>query len=132
VCVYYCSTYYKAASRRTATRAAPERSPPPTGCHCAAVLHSGPSHDSCTACIVGVERDGSPVARQLAPMISKLTRTKWDSHDLERIDDERRQILEEAAELDHMWGAWAAEPSIVSCICAAEPTNLMSGLSNHP
>ena len=50
------------------------------------------------------KRDGKPVARQLAPMISKFIRVKWESHDLECMDDERRQIHEEAAELDHIWG----------------------------
>jgi hypothetical protein len=60
------------------------------------------------------ERDGKPVARQLAPMISKFIRAQWDSPALECMDDERRQILEEAAELDHIWGAWESE---------AEPTN---------
>jgi hypothetical protein len=47
-------------------------------------------------------------------MISKFIRAKWESPGLECMDDERRQILDEAAELDHMWGAWEAE---------AEPTN---------
>jgi hypothetical protein len=68
------------------------------------------------------ERDGKPVARQLAPMISKFIRAQWESHELECMDDERRQILEEAAELDHIWGAWAAE---------AEPTNTMSKWTPH-
>jgi len=43
------------------------------------------------------ERDGKPVAKQLAPMISKFIRAQWESHKLECIDGERRQILEEAA-----------------------------------
>jgi len=43
------------------------------------------------------ERDGKPVAKQLAPMISKFIRAQWESHELECIDGERRQILEEAA-----------------------------------
>jgi len=47
-------------------------------------------------------RDGKPLARALAPMISKFIR---ESHKLECMDDERRQILEEAAELDQIWGA---------------------------
>ena len=47
-------------------------------------------------------------------MISKFIRTQWESPVLECTDDERRQILEETAELDHIWGAWEAE---------AEPTN---------
>ena len=33
------------------------------------------------------------------------------------MDDERRQILEEAAELDHIWGVWEEE---------TEPTNIPS------
>ena len=48
------------------------------------------------------KRDGKPVARQLAPMISKFIRAQWESHELKCMDDERRQILEEAAELDHI------------------------------
>jgi hypothetical protein len=60
------------------------------------------------------EREGKPVARQLAPMISQLIRAKWESEELEGVDDERRQILEEAAELDHIWGVWEVEK---------EPTN---------
>jgi hypothetical protein len=60
------------------------------------------------------EQDGKPVARQLAPMISKFIRAQWESPERKCMDDERRQILEEAAELDHIWGAWEAE---------AEPTN---------
>jgi hypothetical protein len=39
-------------------------------------------------------------------MISKFIRSQWESHDLECMDDESRQLLEEAAELDHIWGAW--------------------------
>ena len=50
------------------------------------------------------EREGKPVARQLAPMISKFIRAQWESEELEGVDDERLQILEEAAELDHIWG----------------------------
>jgi len=60
------------------------------------------------------ERDGKPVARQLAPMISKFIRAKWESHELEGMDDERRQILEEAAELDHIWGAWEVEAELTN------------------
>ena len=58
---------------------------------------------------------GKPVARQLAPMISKFIRAQWESEELEGVDDERRQILEEAAELDHIWGVWEVEK---------EPTNV--------
>jgi hypothetical protein len=60
------------------------------------------------------EREGKPVARQLAPMISQFIRAQWESEELEGVDDERRQILEEAAELDHIWGVWEVEK---------EPTN---------
>jgi hypothetical protein len=41
------------------------------------------------------EREGKPVARQLALMISKFIRAKWESEELEGVDDERRQILED-------------------------------------
>jgi hypothetical protein len=60
------------------------------------------------------DRDVKPIARQLAPMISKFIRTQWNSHEVECMADERRQILEEAGELHHIWGVWAAE---------AEPTH---------
>jgi len=50
------------------------------------------------------EREGKPVARQLAPMISKFIRAQWESKEMENVDDERRQLLEEAMELDHIWG----------------------------
>jgi hypothetical protein len=46
------------------------------------------------------ERDCKPVARQLAPMISKFIRAKWESHEMQCMEDERRQLLEEAVELD--------------------------------
>jgi hypothetical protein len=32
------------------------------------------------------EREGKPVARQLAPMISKFIRTQWESEELEGVD----------------------------------------------
>jgi hypothetical protein len=47
-------------------------------------------------------------------MISTFIRAQWESGEVEDVDDERRQILEEAAELDHIWGVWEAEK---------EPTN---------
>ena len=50
------------------------------------------------------EREGKPMARQLAPMMSTFIRAQWESEELEDVDDERRQILEEAADLDHIWG----------------------------
>jgi hypothetical protein len=52
------------------------------------------------------EREGKPVARQLAPMISKFIRAQWESKEMENVDDERRQLLEEAMELDHIWSVW--------------------------
>ncbi len=55
------------------------------------------------------EREGKPVARQLAPMISAFIRAQWESGDLEDVEDERRRILEEAMELDHIWGIWEEE-----------------------
>jgi hypothetical protein len=60
------------------------------------------------------ERDGKPVARQLALMISKFIRAQWVSPERECMDDERRQILEEASELDHIWGAWEAEAELTN------------------
>ena len=48
------------------------------------------------------EREGKPVARQLAPMISKFIRGQRESGLLEGMDDERRQRFEEAEELDHI------------------------------
>jgi hypothetical protein len=54
----------------------------------------------------GVRISPNEIANQLAPIISKFIRAQWESHELECIDDERRQLLEEAAELDHIWGAW--------------------------
>jgi hypothetical protein len=55
------------------------------------------------------EREGKPVARQLAPMISKFIRAQGESEEMENEDDERRQLLEEAMELDHIWGVWEEE-----------------------
>ena len=52
------------------------------------------------------EREGKPVARQLAPMISKFIRAQWESEGMETVNDERRQLLEEAVELDQIWGIW--------------------------
>ena len=47
-------------------------------------------------------------------MISKFIRAQWESHELECMDEERRQILEEAAELDHIRGAWEAEAELTN------------------
>ena len=48
------------------------------------------------------ELEGKPVAQQLAPMISKFIRAQWESEGMETVNDERRQLLEEAVELDQM------------------------------
>jgi hypothetical protein len=69
------------------------------------------------------EREGKTVARQLAPMISKFIRAQWESEELAGVDDERRQTLEEAAELDHIWGVWEAEE---------EPTNVPGRWNRQP
>jgi len=55
------------------------------------------------------EHEGKPVDRQLTPMISKFIRSQWESEGMENVDDERRQLLEEAMELDHIWGIWEGE-----------------------
>ena len=60
------------------------------------------------------ERDGKPVARQLAPMICKFIREQCEMQDFENIETDRRQILEEAAELDHIWSVWEAESEPIS------------------
>jgi hypothetical protein len=70
------------------------------------------------------EREGKPVARQLAPMISTFIRAQWESGELEDVDDERRQFLEEAEELDHVWGVWRRRKN--------RPTLFVSGSGNHP
>jgi hypothetical protein len=55
------------------------------------------------------EREGKPVARQLAPMISTFIRGQWESKEMENVDDERRKLREEAMELDYIWGVWEEE-----------------------
>jgi hypothetical protein len=51
-------------------------------------------------------------------MISTFIRAQWESRELENVDDERRQILEEAAELDHIWGVcvtvWEGEKELTN------------------
>ena len=49
------------------------------------------------------------MARQLAPMISTFIRAQWESGELEDMEDEKRRILEEVMELDHIWGVWEKE-----------------------
>jgi hypothetical protein len=79
------------------------------------------------------EREGKPVARQLAPMISKFIRTQWKSEELEGVDDERRQILEEAAVLDHIWGVWEAgeEPTNVPSRWIRQPSGSRDDMRHH-
>ena len=73
------------------------------------------------------------MARQIAPMISKFIRTQWESEQLEGVDDERRQILEEAAELDHIWVVWEAEeePTNVPSRWIRQPSRSRDGIRHH-
>ena len=63
------------------------------------------------------ECEGKPVARRLAPMVSTFIRAQGESEEVEDVDDERRQILEEAADLDHIWGVWEEEEGATSTRC---------------
>jgi hypothetical protein len=70
------------------------------------------------------ERDGKPVARQLAPTISKFIRAQWESHELECIDDERdRSLKRQQCLITYGVFGWRR---------LSRPTILRSGLSNHP
>jgi hypothetical protein len=64
-------------------------------------------------------------------MISTFIRAQWESGDLEDVDDERRQILEEAAELDHVWGVWEVEKeqTNVSCKWIRQPSQSGNNMS---
>ena len=75
------------------------------------------------------ERDCEPVARQPAPMISKFIRSQWESPELEYMDDERRQILEDAAELDHIFSIQFSTYGVHGSRRRSRPTILTSGLS---
>jgi hypothetical protein len=79
------------------------------------------------------EREGKPVARQLAPMISKFVRAQWESEELEGVDDERRQILEEAAELDYIWVVWEVkeEPTNVPGRWIRQPSRSGDDMRHH-
>jgi hypothetical protein len=70
------------------------------------------------------EREGKPVARQLALMISKFIRAQRESGTMEGMDDERLQLLEEAEELDHTWGIYERRTR-------SQPLSLARGLNNH-
>jgi hypothetical protein len=52
---------------------------------------------------------------------------------LEGVDDERRQILEEAAELDHMWGVWEVEkePTNGPCMWIRQPFQSKDDMKHH-
>jgi hypothetical protein len=56
-------------------------------------------------------------------MISKFIRAQLESEELEGVHDERLQILEEASELDHIWGVWEEEE---------EQTNIPSRWNRQP
>jgi hypothetical protein len=79
------------------------------------------------------EREGKPVARQLAPMISKFIRAQWESKGVENVDDERRQLLEEAMELDHIWGVWEGEkePTDVHQKWIRQPSQSGNDMRHH-
>jgi hypothetical protein len=79
------------------------------------------------------EREGKPVARQLAPMISKFIRAQWESKEMENVDDERRQLLEEAMELDHIWGVWEGEkePTDVHQKWIRQPSQSGNDMRHH-
>jgi ribonuclease HI len=79
------------------------------------------------------EREGKPVARQLAPMISKFIRAQWESEGMENVDDERRQLLEEAMELDHIWGVWEGEkePTDVHQKWIRQPSQSGNDMRHH-
>jgi hypothetical protein len=79
------------------------------------------------------EREGKPVARQLAPMISKFIRAQWESKEMENVDDERLQLLEEAMELDHIWGVWEGEkePTDVHQKWIRQPSQSGNDMRHH-
>jgi hypothetical protein len=57
-------------------------------------------------------------------MISKCIRAQRESGALEGMDDERRQLLEEAKELDHIWGIWKTDekPTTVPSTWLKQPS----------
>ena len=79
------------------------------------------------------EREGRQVARRLAPMISAFIRAQVASGELEDVDDERRQILEEAVELDHIWGVWEGEEELTNVPRAwiRQPSQSGSDIRHH-
>jgi hypothetical protein len=86
------------------------------------------------------ERDGNPVARQLAPMISTFMRAQWESGELEDIEHEKRRILEEAIELDDDRSFIVLTETKFSVVTygvsgrrrRSRPMLLTNGLGNHP
>jgi len=79
------------------------------------------------------EREGKPVARRLAPMVSTFIRAQGESEEVEDVDDERRQILEEAADLDHIWGVWEEEEGATSTQCKwiKQPSQRGNDMRHH-
>jgi hypothetical protein len=79
------------------------------------------------------EREGRQVARRLAPMISAFMRAQVASGELEDVDDERRQILEEAVELDHIWGVWEGQEELTNVPRAwiRQPSQSGSDIRHH-
>ena len=66
-------------------------------------------------------------------IISTFIRAQWESEEVEDVDDERRQILEEAAELDHIWGVWEEEEGVTSTRCKwiKQPSQRGNGMRHH-
>ena len=56
-----------------------------------------------------------------------------ESEEVEDVDDERRQTLEEAAELDHIWGVWEKEEEMTSTRCKwiKQPSQRENGIRHH-
>ncbi len=79
------------------------------------------------------ECEGKPVARRLAPMVSTFIRAQGESEEVEDVDDERRQILEEAADLDHIWGVWEEEEGATSTQCKwiKQPSQRGNDMRHH-
>ena len=66
-------------------------------------------------------------------MISKFVRAQWESEGMENADDERRQLLEEAMELDHIWGVWEGEkePTDVHQKWIRQPSQSGNDMRHH-
>ena len=66
-------------------------------------------------------------------MISTFFRAQWESGELEDVDDEGRQMLEEAAELDHVWGVWGVEKELTNIPCKwiRQPSQSGNNMRHH-